>query len=69
MRCLAADLRVLLHKLASVGFGEPAVEDVALPRRLRQLAVGITEDDSHLILGEHAAAGVEPHVDVDRQFL
>ena len=49
--------------------GEPACEGVALARRLRQLAVGITEDDSHLILGEHAAAGVEPHVDVDRQFL
>ena len=67
MRRFAADLRVPLHKLAAGLSREPAVEDIALPRRFRQLAVGITEDDSHLILGEHAAAGVERHVDVDRQ--
>ena len=67
MRRLAADLRSRLNQLAVVSLGVPAVEDVALSRRLGQLAVGVAEHDGDAVILKHTAAGVERHVDVDRQ--
>src|SRR5699024_3136427 len=58
-----------LDQLAACFSRVPAVEGVALARRLGQRAVGVTVDNGDVFVIQRTSTGVERYIDVDGQLL